>query len=35
MEDHLLQVRLQKIDELRQAGVNPYANGFTATHTTA
>ncbi len=34
MEDHLLQVRLQKIDELRQAGVNPYANGFAATHTT-
>ena len=35
MEDHLLQVRLQKIDELRQAGVNPYSNGFAATHTTA
>ncbi len=34
MEDHLLQVRLQKIDELRQAGVNPYANGFAPTHTT-
>jgi lysyl-tRNA synthetase, class II len=35
MEDHLLQVRLQKIDEMRQAGVNPYANGFAPSHTTA
>ena len=33
MEEHLLKVRLQKIEDLRQAGVNPYANGFAPTHT--
>jgi len=34
-QNELVQQRRAKLDELRQQGINPYANDFSATHTTA
>src|ERR1043166_4679909 len=35
MEEALIQERKKKTDDLRAAGINPFANDFRATHTTA
>jgi lysyl-tRNA synthetase class 2 len=33
LDNHILQERIAKADAMRQAGINPFANGFEVTHT--